>query len=180
MSTLNMNLLNEATLVATISSIGLILLMCSSAFDLAIRKSPNVMVMLIVPLGLLRHVIDGDVFQAFGAAVAVFSVAMVAWTRGLLGGADVKLMGAAALLVPLNMITTELFITTMAGGGLAMLVIAVRPYGARYASPAGRQSNILTRIWHIEAWRLSHGGNLPYVVAITIGAAASIWLSGGR
>jgi Flp pilus assembly protein protease CpaA len=179
MSNLTIQLFNNHALMAAISALGLFVLLLSSGFDLVVHKIPNMMVVMLVPLGLLRHGLEGDVWSALAAASVVLLAAMLVWYHGLLGGADVKLLAAAALLVPLDMMTTLFLVTALVGAALALVAIALRPIGARYALPAGRSADVFTRLWHIEARRLSHGHSMPYVVAITIGTGWAIWLAGG-
>jgi prepilin peptidase CpaA len=106
----------------------------------------------------------------------VFVVAVLCWFRGWLGGGDVKLLGAAALAVPVTGVASFILGVGMAGGVLALLYLL-----ARRLVPAARVStpgSLAARVWRAECWRIRRGGPLPYGVAIAIGGVLTL-LQGG-
>ena len=85
-----------------------------------------------------------------------------------MGGGDVKLLGAAALLVPPELVPAMIAATALAGGVLGLLYLVARRRISRpgNAKPAG----LMQRAFRAERWRLRRGGPMPYAVAIACGA----------
>jgi prepilin peptidase CpaA len=85
-----------------------------------------------------------------------------------IGGGDAKLFAAAALWIGWPAAMTYLLVTTLAGGALAVLLVGLRSARLRPALPSGPG-------WFV---RLAQPGeNVPYGVAIAIGALAAWPLS---
>jgi prepilin peptidase CpaA len=101
----------------------------------------------------------------FGATV--FAICLCCWLRGWIGGADVKLLGAAAIIVaPANAGTFPLAVT-LSGGILALAYLAGRSI---LPPPAPRRPRgMFARILRVEAWRIRRRGPLPYACAIAAG-----------
>ena len=103
---------------------------------------------------------------AVGAAALVLGMGMFA--AGWIGGGDAKLFAAAALWLGLPAAMSYLLFTCMAGGALAIGLLGLRSQRVRAAMPAG------------PAWfmRLAEPGeNVPYGVAIAVGALAAFPVS---
>jgi prepilin peptidase CpaA len=101
---------------------------------------------------------------AFGLGVAALVVGMGMFAAGWIGGGDAKLFAAAALWIGLPGMLSYLVFTCLAGGALAASLVALRLPMVRMVLPTG------------PAWfcRLAQpGGNVPYGVAIAIGALAA-------
>jgi prepilin peptidase CpaA len=84
-----------------------------------------------------------------------------------MGGADVKLLAAAAIVVSPTVSITFLLAVSLAGGILATIYLAGRfvlPHPA-----AGRPRHLLRRVLRVETWRIRHRGPLPYACAIAAG-----------
>jgi prepilin peptidase CpaA len=99
---------------------------------------------------------------AVGAAALVMGMGMFA--LGWIGGGDAKLFAAAALWLGWPASLSYLLITGIAGGALAVGLLGLRSAHVRPFVPAG------------PAWlsRLAEPGeNVPYGVAIAIGALAA-------
>ena len=69
---------------------------------------------------------------AIGCAMAVFLVGAVMFSRGLIGGGDVKLLAVAALWAGADALPPLLLLTALIGGLLALLFLT--PLGARIAA----------------------------------------------
>jgi prepilin peptidase CpaA len=69
---------------------------------------------------------------AVGCAAAVFLVGAVPFSRGLIGGGDVKLLAAAALWAGADALPPLLLLTALIGGLLALVLLT--PLGARFAA----------------------------------------------
>jgi prepilin peptidase CpaA len=98
---------------------------------------------------------------AVACAAAVFAVAFAGFAAGALGGGDVKLLAAASLFAGPAHQLDFLTITALAGGVLAIAMLAGAPIGP-VAVPSG--GAIRTRL----------RGALPYGPAI---AAGGLWIA---
>lgn len=147
---------------------GLGLFAAASLQDLAYRLVPNTVPGLIAGLGLALRLLGGTVLPGLAAAATVFVLAALCWRRGWLGGADVKLFGAGALLVPPGAAAGFVLATCLAGGVLA---IAYWALGRLVAPPPPERPRArLARLARVERRRLRRGGPLPYALALASGA----------
>jgi len=99
-----------------------------------------------------------------GVGLIALVLGMGMFAAGWIGGGDAKLFAAAGLWLGWPAATTYLAVTGIAGGALATLLLTLRSGWLRAYMPAG------------PAWfaRLSEPGeNVPYGVAIAIGALAA-------
>lgn len=141
--------------------------------DMALRVVPNGVPLAIAAVGAALRVMDGSLPAGLVAAVAVFAAAAACWRRGWLGGADVKLFGAGALLAPPGAVLGFVLSACLAGGVLAALYWLV---GRLVAPPSSVcPSNVFARLVRVERRRLRRGGPLPYALAITAGACFTLW-----
>ena len=156
-----------AVLLAAAVSCGLLLLCGAAVHDMAARTVPNRLAAAVAGCGLVAQFANGDLMWSILAALAVFVTAAFMWRRGWMGGGDVKLLGAAALLAPAASVPAMLAATALAGGALALPYAIAR---RRLKPPRGaRPPNLLARAWRAERWRLGRGGPMPYAVAIACG-----------
>ena len=95
-----------------------------------------------------------DVAVRIGVAAAVFAAFAAAFAIGMMGGGDVKLLGAVALWLPPGAVLFLLVAMSLAGGALTLAMVARR----RFA-------------------RGSAGIEVPYGVAIAFGG---LWVIGER
>jgi prepilin peptidase CpaA len=101
---------------------------------------------------------------SFAVAFAVLLLAIGMFALGWIGGGDAKLMAASALWVGLRGLAPFALYTGLAGGALALILVAMRSAWLRPLAEAG------------PAWarRLATPGeSAPYGVAIAIGALAA-------
>ncbi|MFW2830868.1 A24 family peptidase [Sphingomonas sp. ID0503] len=131
-------------------------LLTAAATDLRARRIPNWLtaaIALTAPLFWLASGIDlwpGMAIQ-LAVAVGVFCLFAIAFAYRLMGGGDVKLLGALALWLPLASVPPLLMLTGILGGVLTLFMLAWR-------------------------WlRANHAIEVPYGVAIT---AAGLWVIG--
>ena len=141
--------------------------------DIRERLIANRLVLILLGLGVLRHVVRAEGFadwlaiagSAFALAAVVFVVGFVIWRFGSLGGGDVKLLVAAAFFVGPDGAFLLFAGTALAGGALALaylLVPKVLPlFVARFAGPATLGTDDRPR-------------SLPYGVAIAVGFAGAV------
>ena len=150
-------------------AVGLLLL--AAGFDLAFRLLPNWVPALLAADGMVLRAVDGTLLPGAAAALAVFAACAVLWRFGLMGGGDVKLFGAAALVVPLPLS----FVATavLAGGLLALVYLLLRRVVPRPA--AARPCGLIRRTVRTELWRIRAGRSLPYCCAIAFGAVLTLF-----
>jgi prepilin peptidase CpaA len=158
-------------------TIVVISLLIAAGTDIATRTIPNSISVVVAIVGLIVRISTGPsaLVASAAASVGLFLFLLLLYTRGLLGGGDVKLIPATALSLSLPSINRFVFITVMAGGVLAMLHLVGRwaLRGRPASAPPPRGASLLRRIFCAERWRIARHGSLPYGVAIACGG---IWV----
>jgi prepilin peptidase CpaA len=153
------------TSAVTLSSIGVLLV--AAWQDIATRRVANWLAIVLALLGIVQRAATGTLLFGLLAGVIMFVLTALCWRRGWLGGADVKLLAAATIIVPPYQLPTFLGAVGITGALLALLYIT-----ARFISPApspSRSDHLLARAWRAERWRVRRGGPLPYACAIAGG-----------
>jgi prepilin peptidase CpaA len=157
---------------------GVAMLVVAALHDIVARTVPNGIAVGVAAAGVIAQTAlslmgVGQLLISLPVAVAVFFLAALLWRRGLMGGADVKLFGASALLVPPMLVPSMVMCATLAGGVLALIYLVARrraPERLALALPGGgRRLGLFARAVRVERWRLRRGGPLPYAVAIAGG-----------
>jgi len=147
---------------------GVLLLIVAGWCDIATRTVPNQIPAALAGIGIVLRMFAGDLLIALAVACVVFLLAFFCWRRGWLGGGDVKLFAAAALLVAPARVPGLVIDTALAGGMLALLYLALQ---AVLPAPApARPAARLARVLRVEQWRIRHRAPLPYASAIAAGA----------
>ncbi len=153
-----------------------IALLCYAALhDLAARTVPNWLPLCIAAIGCLARLADHSLLAALCIAGGAFLILFGVWTAGAVGGGDVKLWAATALLIPPHWqpeLNFFLRVVVFGGGlGIAYLVLWLcLPKRAPRAPLPPRDGRLLRRVLRAEAWRIGRRGPLPYAFAIA-GAA---------
>ncbi len=155
--------------------IGTLLLVFAALHDIGFRTVPNRISAALLACGILLRLLDGGPHQLLWGLLcggAVFMVTYACWRFGWMGGADVKLLTAAAVFVPPLMVPTLLLGTSLAGGAIALAYII----GSFLApSPAPRRPHgLVLRALRCELRRLRRRGPLPYAAAIAAGGVVAI------
>ncbi|MCC6720265.1 MAG: prepilin peptidase [Acetobacteraceae bacterium] len=165
-----------SVLTDTITLLAAFLLILAAGCDVLTRLIPNPIPLGLAVLGLSLRVIDGSWPWALLAAGIVGGLALLCWLRGWMGGGDMKLLAACALLVPPMSVFPMVTTVGMAGGGLAVIYMLARRLVPRPAPvpPAQRPRGFLRRALRAERWRLARGAALPYAVAIAIGSLTTV------
>lgn len=149
----------------TLASVAILL--AAAMHDVIARTVPNWMAITLAVLGIASRILHGSILIGFGAAFAVFMLAAICWRRGWLGGGDVKLLGAAALVVPPGDVPGFISAVALAGAVLALIYLIAKRVTA---APAPRRPDRLAaRALRVERWRIHRGGPLPYAFAIAAG-----------
>lgn len=147
---------------------GAALLLAAALHDIAFRTVPNAMAAALAVAGLVAQAVQGNILFSAPASLAVFFCAALCWRRGWMGGGDVKLLGATALLVPPALVPSMLAAVALSGGALAIVYLVAR---RRMPRPHdGKPAGLLPRAIRAERWRMRRGGPMPYAVAIAGGA----------
>lgn len=151
------------------------LLLLAACADVLTRLIPNAIPVALAVLGFGLRLIDGSWPLALLAGGIVFAIAFACWLRGWMGGGDVKLLGACALLVPPASVIPMVTLIAIAGGVLAFVYLAASRLVPRPAPlpAAQRPRGFLGRALRAERWRLARGTALPYAVAIALGSLSS-------
>jgi prepilin peptidase CpaA len=154
------------------------LLMIAAWWDVATRTIPDTIGLLLVATGAITRILNGPEALAFsaGTALLLFVLLLVAYSRGFIGGGDVKIM--TALAVGLSPFDCYRFViaTAIAGGflGICYLLLSRRPAGMRER----KRASLLGRVVAIEFWRIRRHRSLPYGVAIAAGGAFVLLYTG--
>ncbi|HWJ70012.1 MAG TPA: prepilin peptidase [Sphingobium sp.] len=142
-------------LIATLA----LLLLWGAVTDLrrrTISNRLNLVIALLAPLWWWANglVLYPDIALQLGLALAVFALFAALFALGMMGGGDVKLLGALALWLPPEAMLALLVIMALAGGGVTIATVA-----------------------HHRLFRREGRPEIPYGVAI---AFAGLWVLGER
>lgn len=153
------------------------LLVYAAMHDFAARTVPNWLPLCVFALGVAWRLADHSLVAGLAIAGATFLVLFAIWLAGGIGGGDVKLWPAAALLIPPHLQPELAFFMRvfLIGGALALVYLAlwlVLP--KRRAARAYRRGGLLRRIARVEIWRIGRRGPLPYALAISASAILTI------
>jgi prepilin peptidase CpaA len=152
-------------LPATAAFVGLLLYAAVS--DIASMTIPNwvsaAAAALFFPAAAAIGMPAAEIGVHIGAGVLVFVIGFGLFAAGVMGGGDVKVIAAASLWTGFGALGAFAFWTALAGGGLAIVMLAVR----KLAAPAGERPAFVNRL-------LSPQSGIPYAVAIAVGALVTI------
>lgn len=144
--------------------------------DLVSRTVPNWMPAIIAGFGIVAAFVSARLLISTGLGLAIFVAAAICWRRGLMGGADVKLLGAIAIALPPGMLSLFIIAMSIAGAVHAVAYMVARRVVTRPPALRGgpsrippRTRSLLPRVLRAERWRISRGGPLPYACAIAFG-----------
>src|SRR5438105_11249112 len=134
------------------SMLEIILLLYVAMTDIATRLIRNEICLALALLGIARQMgTPMQVAESLIAAAILFLLLLVIYTRGWIGGGDVKLLVALAIGLPLMGVTQLLTITALAGGFLALVHIMMRVLPYPKLAQAG--SSLVRRVYAVERWR---------------------------
>ena len=145
----------------------LVALLTLAAVEDAVRlRISNVTVLLTIVAAVVAALM-GEIQSSLWQNVAVFAFLLLIGTpifaAGKLGGGDVKLLAAAGLWFSIKGAAAMLVAVMLAGGVLAIVVLALRAFGW---SEAARRRAVILR----------PKGGIPYGVAIAAGALIAVAL----
>jgi Flp pilus assembly protein protease CpaA len=101
-----------------------VLLVTAALWDIRKRRIPNFLSASVLLCGVASTLVGEGWIPALsglGAVVVTVAICWVPWTRGRIGGGDVKLAGAAAAAVGLKLILEYLLATALLGAIVALV-----------------------------------------------------------
>jgi prepilin peptidase CpaA len=131
--------------------------------DLRSFRIPNRLVLLVVgfyPAYLLASPVPVDWLAGLMSAAIVFFVGFFAFSRGIIGGGDVKLMAAVALWAGPTMVVPVMLLIIVSGGILAVIFLL-----------HAMMQNRLRANGNTLSFSAILSAPVPYGIAIAIGAA---------
>ncbi|HEY1935317.1 MAG TPA: prepilin peptidase [Acetobacteraceae bacterium] len=155
-------------LASSLTVAAIAVLLAASLHDIMARTVPNWMAVVLALLGIGLRGLAGNLPTGLLAGFLVFVAAAIAWRRGWMGGGDVKLIGAAALVMPPHDVLNFIVAVTLSGGVLAVFYLLARRF-VPATRALSRPRTLLARALRAECWRIRRGGPLPYACAIAIG-----------
>src|ERR1019366_7579237 len=165
----------SAITAAMILASGAVLLL-AAWHDLVSRTVPNWMSVAIACFGIVAAFASDRLPISLGLGLAIFVVAAICWRRGWMGGADVKLLGAIAIVLPPGMVSMFAIAMSLAGALHAVAYMLARrvvtpppPLVPSLSALPPRARPLLPRALRAERWRISRGAPLPYACAIAFG-----------
>jgi prepilin peptidase CpaA len=149
-----------------------LLVIAGALKDLTTFTIPNALSLALIAAFPLAALALGLPLGVIGLSVAVGAGALVIgmgmFAAGWIGGGDAKLFAAAALWIGLPGALSDLLFTGLAGGAFAVGLLGLRSAPARAVLPVGPA-------WFMRL--VEPGENVPYGVAIAVGALAAFPLS---
>ena len=101
-------------------------LVAAALHDIAARTIPNGLSLAIACAGLLARATANELLPGLVAAGLVFLLGWAAWRCRVMGGGDVKLLAACALLAPPAAVPGLVLAVALAGGVLALAYLGLR------------------------------------------------------
>ncbi len=147
-------------------SLATLLLIYAALHDFVARTVPNWLPLSLLSLGAILRLTDHSFLPGMAICVGTFLILFVIWMFGAMGGGDVKLWAATALLIPPAWQPELTFFlrVVILGGILAVLYLGLCFVISK--PRASRSGGMLQRIIRVEAWRISRRAPLPYAFAI--------------
>jgi prepilin peptidase CpaA len=164
-------------IVPIASILEIVMLLYVATIDVATRLISNEICLAIALLGIAgQFAIPMQIAQSLMVAAILFLLLLLVYTRGWIGGGDLKLLVALAIGLPLTGVIQLLTITALAGGVLALVHLIMRLLPYPKLAPAG--ASFVRRVSAIERWRHLRHAPLPYGVAIACGGIWTIFRQG--
>ena len=142
------------------------LLLAAATEDAARLRISNITVLLVIVAAVIAAIVVGpalSLWQNLAVFAALLAVGTPMFAAGKLGGGDVKLLAAVGLWFSLKGALWMLLDVVLAGGAVAILIIALRSLGW--------SNKIRSRVVVLRP-----GSGIPYGVAIAAGALIAMAL----
>lgn len=164
-------------IISIASILQILLLLYVATIDVATRTISNEICLALALFGIAGQLANPmQVAESLISAAILFLLLLIVYTRGWMGGGDVKLLTALATGLPLMGIIQLLTVTALAGGALALVHLMMRQLPYPRLAPAG--SSLVRRVYAVERWRHLRHAPLPYGVAIACGGIWTIFSKG--
>jgi prepilin peptidase CpaA len=159
-----------------------VFLVTAALWDIRKRRIPNVLSASVLLCGVASTLVGEGWIPALsglGAVVVTVAICWVPWTRGRIGGGDVKLAGAAAAAVGLKLLFEYLLATALLGGIVALVcyLLSNRPVRQEIAT------NLKLATGGVMPEAPMRGGNgrvsVPYGVACAVAALLIVFVQKG-
>jgi prepilin peptidase CpaA len=124
-------------------------LLFGAAHDVVVRTVPNLVSAIDAVAGLGLNALDANLGSAVFCGGPVFSGCWYCWRQGWIGGDDVKLLSACAVLVPPAAVPELVLTTAIASGALALFYLGLARLLPRDATPQSigrRPTGLIERI----------------------------------
>lgn len=156
-----------AVAAETAAVAALLLIIGAAVIDIVRFEIPDYISISVATLALVFAILEPrEAWWSYLAApLLMFGFGLLAFSRGWLGGGDVKLMTAIAGWTGLGGLPLMFVATSIAGGGLALAKLLARRIAAGQDRRVGSAVRAATP--------------LPYAVAIAIGTLWWLWATGG-
>lgn len=145
-----------------------VVLLFAALHDIAFRTVPNWVSATLMTAAVVLRLLDHRLPAGLACGLAVFTLAAICWRRGWVGGGDVKLLGATAVLVAPNLVLGYIAVVAFMGGALAVLYLLLAQLVP--ALRARRPASLLRRIVIVECRRIRRRASVPYATAISVAA----------
>jgi prepilin peptidase CpaA len=166
-------------IVPIASVLVILLLLYVATIDIATRLISNEICLVLALLGIAGQLaIPMQIAQSLMVAAILFLLLLLLYTRGWIGGGDLKLLVALAIGLPPTGVVQLLTTTALTGGVLALVHLMMRLLPYPGLAPAG--SSFVRRVYAIERWRHLRHAPLPYGVAIACGGIWTVFNQGFR
>lgn len=164
-------------IVPIASVLQILLLLYVATIDVATRLIRNEICLALALLGIVSQIASPmQLAESLTIAAILFLLLFAIYTRGAIGGGDVKLLVALAVGLPQTGVIQLLTVTALAGGVLAFAHLVMRNLPYPRLAPAG--SSFARRVYAVERWRHLRHAPLPYGVAISCGGIWTILSKG--
>jgi prepilin peptidase CpaA len=143
-------------------------LLLATLHDIGFRTVPDWLSVCLATDGALLRLLEHQLPMGLVCSFAVFTLAALCWHRGWLGGGDVKLVAATAILVPPALVPQLILAIAVAGGALALVYLVLER--VMPAPRLRRRASLLNRVFIVECRRIHRRTSLPYATAISVAA----------
>ena len=166
-------------MTAEFGPVAVALLMIAAWRDVATRTIPDALSLFLVAAGGLSRLFEGlsELLLSVAIASLFFVLLLAVYSRGLMGGGDVKLI--TAFTVGLPPFDSYRFIVATAIAGSLLAVFYLLASRGRLTLLPVRRASPLRRVVAVEGWRIRRRAPLPYGVAIAAGGTYVLVHSGG-
>ena len=151
---------------------GCTVLLIAAVHDIGMRTIPNWVSVCVAALGVTARIHQHDLPAGLIAGILIFLAAAFMWRRGWMGGGDVKLLGACALLVAPRNVYCFVTLVALFGGALSLFYLVMAGLVPSPKRPL--PNNLFRRMLRAEQWRISRRSALPYGVAIVAGGITTL------